>query len=117
MKIGVAEFLAALITFETFTVFCSGKFTTIYMDNVSAKCWWDSSRCPISPFDRCAQGVHLHLLKNAVKIKTKWIASKANLLADRCSRKHYSGRTRGHPIAGVRLKKITPRFRNVLRFL
>ena len=37
MKIGVAEFLAALITFETFTGFCSGKFTTIKLDNVSAK--------------------------------------------------------------------------------
>ena len=37
VKIGVAEFLAALISFETFAGFCSGKFTTLEIDNTSAK--------------------------------------------------------------------------------
>ena len=37
VKIGVAEFLAALISFETFADFCSGKFTTLEIDNISAK--------------------------------------------------------------------------------
>ena len=117
VKICVAEFLAALITFETFTEFCSGKFTTVEMDNISAKSWWDSSRCPIAPFDRCAQGVHLHMLKNAVKIKTEWVSSKMNLLADKCSRGHFSRRARGHVISGVRLRKVNPVFHNVMRFL
>ena len=117
VKIGVAEFLAALITFETFADLCSGKFTILEIDNLCAKCWWDSSRCPISPFDRCAQAVHLHMLARSVKVKTQWVSSKANLWADRCSRKRYSSRAKGHTIDGVRLKKVVPRFRHVLRFL
>ena len=117
VKIGVAEFLAALITFETFADLCSGKFTMLEIDNLCAKGWWDSSRCPKSPFDRCAQAVHLHMLEKSVKIKTRWVSSKANLWADRCSRERYSSRARGHTIDGVRLKKVIPRFRNVLRFI
>ena len=39
VKICVAEFLAALITLETFADRCSGKFTTIEMDNTVAKQW------------------------------------------------------------------------------
>ena len=37
VKINVAEFLAILITCETFTSFCAGKMTTIETDNVSAE--------------------------------------------------------------------------------
>ena len=117
VKINVAEFLAVLITFETFTSMCAGKFTTMEIDNKVAKSWWDSSRCPISPFDRCAQGVHLHMLKEVIKIKTEWIPSKANALADSCSRNRFSGRSEGHVISGIRMKRVRPKFTNVLRFL
>ena len=71
VKICVAEFLAVLITLETFADQCSGRFTTIEIDNTVAKQWWDSSRCPISPFDRCAQGLHLYLLQRSIKIRTE----------------------------------------------
>ena len=37
IAINVAEFLAALITCETFADLCTGKITTIGIDNVSAK--------------------------------------------------------------------------------
>ena len=37
IKINVAEFLALLITCETFTPFCTGKITDIETDNISAK--------------------------------------------------------------------------------
>ena len=113
----MAEFLAALITFETFTDLCSGKFTTMEIDNINAKRWWDSSRCPCSPFDRCAQGVHLHMLKNVVKIKTEWVSSKMNLLADKCSRRPFSRRAKGHVISGVRLRRVSPVFGKVMQFL
>ena len=116
-KICVAEFVAALITFETFTEFCKGKFTTLEIDNTVAKVWWDSSRCPIFPFDRCAQGLHLHLLRMVIKIRTEWVASELNLWADICSRKHFSRRKMGHAISGIRLRRIRPKFRNVMRFL
>ena len=51
VKINVAEFLAALVTCETFSTLCSQKFTTLEIDNVSAKAWLDSARCP---FRRCS---------------------------------------------------------------
>ena len=117
VKICVAEFLAALITLETFADRCSGKFTTIEIDNTGAKQWWDSSRCPKSPFDRYAQGLHLHLLERSIKIRTEWVSSNANHLADSCSRINLSRRATGHDIAGVRMKKIRPKFSNVLRFI
>ena len=94
-----------------------GKFTTMEMDNTVAKHWWDSSRCPRSPFDRCAQGVHLHLLKKVVKIRTEWVSSKTNQLADVSSRRHFSRRAKGHLVGGVRIRKVNPRFYNVMRFL
>ena len=78
VKICVAEFLAVLITLETFADHCSGRFTTIEIDSTVAKQWWDSSRCPISPFDRCAQGLHLYLLQRSIKIRTEWVSSSAN---------------------------------------
>ena len=50
VRINVAEFLAALITCETFTPFAGNKYTTIKIDNTSAKSWLDSARCPKYPF-------------------------------------------------------------------
>ena len=117
VKICAAEFLAVLITLETFADHCSGRFTTIEIDNTVAKQWWDSSRCPISPFDRCAQGLHLYLLQRSIKIRTEWVSSSANCVADACSRKNLSRRATGHHIAGVRMKKSRPKFTNVLRFI
>ena len=117
VKICVAEFLAALTTLETFTDICVSRFTTVKIDNTVAKLWWDSSRCSVSPFDRCAQGVHLHLLKMVIKIRTEWVPSEINRWADRCSRTHFSRRKRGHVISGIRLRKTAPKFRNVMRFL
>ena len=60
IKINVAEFVAALITCETFSQFCVGRITVLHLDNVTAKAWLDSARCPRAPFDRCAQGTHLY---------------------------------------------------------
>ena len=37
VKINVAEFLALLITCETFTPFCAGKITEVKTDNVTAR--------------------------------------------------------------------------------
>ena len=42
VKINVAEFLALLITRETFTPFCEGKITSLWVYNVSARAWFDS---------------------------------------------------------------------------
>ena len=70
-EINVAEFLAALITCETFAPLCSGACTLLSLDNRAAKCWFDAARCPVHPFDRCAQGVHLFLLSRLVKIRSR----------------------------------------------
>ena len=112
----VAEFLAALITCETFAEFCRGKMTTLAIDNISAKAWLDSARCPKHPYDRCAQSTHLYMLKQKMKIQTQWVSSEANILADKCSRKHYVKSRKGQIISGTRLKKIRPMWLNVLRF-
>ena len=66
VKINVAEFLALLITCETFTSFCKGKYTTIVTDNISDKSWVNKARCPHFPFDRCAQGLHLYMKYNGM---------------------------------------------------
>ena len=44
--INAAEFLAALITIETFAEYCKEKITILGIDNTSAKSWLDSARCP-----------------------------------------------------------------------
>ena len=71
ITICVAEFLAALITIETFASECSGKITCLDLDNTTARAWFDSARCPRFPFDRCAQGTHLHMLDVNMKVKTR----------------------------------------------
>ena len=37
VKINIAEYIAALITCETFADFCAGKITMIQLDNITAK--------------------------------------------------------------------------------
>ena len=117
VKINAAEFLAALITCETFSRFCGGCITKLSLDNVTAKAWLDSARCPRYPFDRCAQGTHLFMIKSSMKIKTFWVPSHMNKLADICSREPFSRSSSGHIIAGVRLMKVRPKYQNVTRFL
>ena len=64
VHINVAEFLAALTTWETFSDFIKRSITTLVLDNVTAKAWIDSARCTRHPYDRCAQGNHLYMLKH-----------------------------------------------------
>ena len=117
VEINVAEFLAALITCETFSPFCSKKFTTVELDSRVAKSWLDTARCPKHPFDRCAQGVHWHLLKNSIKLRTAWVPSGDNGLADIFSRYMFSANPSGHIVCGCRMLKIKPKWAHVLRFL
>ena len=115
-KINTAEFLAALITCETFAKYCSQLYTTLGLDNYAAKCWLDAARCPIHPFDRCAQGTHLYMLEMSMKIKTRWIPSAENILADKFSREYFGMSPKIHWVSGVRMRKVRPSWRNVLRF-
>ena len=117
VKINAAEFLAALITCETFSPFCTKKCTTLEIDNRSAIAWLGSARCPKYPFDRCAQGVHLHMLKNDMKLATSWVPSEGNKLADTFSRKLFPMKVTGHCVDGVRLLKVRPKWHHVRRFL
>ena len=117
VKINVAEFLALLITCETFTSFCKGKYTAIVTDNISAKSWVNKARCPHFPFDRCAQGLHLHMLKHSMKLRASWIPTGDNTLADLCSRKKFSMNTAGHSIGGRQIRKVRPRWTNVTKYL
>ena len=115
VKICVAEFLAALITVETFATNCAGKFTYLELDNTTAHAWFETARCPRFPFDRCAQSTHLHMLDSNMKVRTRWIASEENKIADRCSRVHFN--QEDHNICGLRLLKVKPRWVNVLKFI
>ena len=119
VKINRAEFLAAMITCETFADHCTEKFTTLAVDNHSARSWVNSARCPIFPFDRFAQGVHLFMLERSMKIKAHWIPSSSNKIADTVSRKTFVNvkKTSIHVIAGLRLKKVRPKWHNVLKFV
>ena len=116
VKINQAEFLAALITCETFARFCSGRYTFLTLDNFSAKAWIDMARCPIFPFDRCAQGTHLFLLEQSMKIRTRWIPSAENVTADIFSRRFFPSKHR-HRVADKWFKKVKPRWINTLKFL
>ena len=117
VKINVAEFLALLITIETFAEFCKSKVSTLEVDNITAKAWFDAARCPKFPFDRCAQGTHLFMMECAMKIVTPWISSSANVLADTPSRRRLSKRGAGCNVAGSQLLKVKPRWKNVIKFL
>ena len=117
LHINAAEFLAALITIETFVEYCKEKITILGIDNTSAKAWLDSARCPKAPYDRCAQSTHMFMIKQRMKIRTQWVSSVDNTLADQCSRKYLSKSRKGHHIiSGVHLLKVCPKWQNVLRF-
>ena len=119
VKICRAEFLAALISCETFVGDCEKRITTLALDNIAAKYWFDSARCPIYPFDRSAQGVGLFMLEREMKIITIWISSQENTLADTCSRRTLLSKRKDqvYDIAGARLRKVPPKWNNVIKFL
>ena len=117
VSINLAEFMALLITCETFTSYCTNTITTIGVDNVSARSWFDRARCPRFPFDRCAQGLHLWMLKNAIKFKTSWVPSAENQIADICSRERFNMKSSGHCLFGARYRKIRPMWLHTTRFL
>ena len=117
ISINIAEYLALLITCETFADQSEGCLTYLDIDNTSAQSWFEAARCPKFPYDRCGQGTHLYMLERNMKVKTNWVCSNANPLADICSRKAFSMRKAGHVIDGVRLRGIKPRWQNVMRFV
>ena len=118
VKINIAEFIAALITCETFAEFCTGKITTLELDNITAKAWLDSARCTRAPYDRCAQGSHLYRLKMNMKIITSWIPSELNIFADACSRKllNFQIKGRRHVIGGHSFRRISPKLNSLLKY-
>ena len=91
--------------------------STLEVDNITAKAWFDAARCPNFPFDRYAQGTHLFMMECAMKIVTVWISSSANMLADTPSRRRLSKRGAGCNVAGSQLLKVKPRWKNVIKFL
>lgn len=116
LHINAAEFLAALITIETFANNCKGKMTILGIDNTLAKTWLDSARSPKSPYDRCAQSTHLFTIQQRMEIRTQWVWSVDNILVDHCTRLYLSKSRKGHLISGERLQMVSPKWQNVLRF-
>ena len=116
VKINVAEYIAALITCETFADFCAGKITMLQLDNITAKTWLATARCPRAPYDRCGQGLHLYMIKRNMKIMATWIPSAENVLADILSRKRFAGRNKVHVVSGYRLQLVVPKYHNLLSF-
>ena len=116
VKINVAEYIAALITCETFADCCAGKITMLQLDNITAKTWLSTARCPRAPYDRCGQGFHLYIIERNMKIMATWIPSAENVLADIFSRKGFTGRKKVHVVSGYRLQLVVPKYRNLLRF-
>ena len=117
VKICVAEFVAALITIETFADECAGKITYLEIDNTTAHAWFEAARCPVFPFDRCAQGTHLYMLGRNMKVKTQWITSGQNELADVCSRVNFREKEPKEKICGRRLLQVRPKWRNMLTYV
>lgn len=117
VQINVAEFLAILVTCETFTFFCAGRMTTVLTDNVTAQAWFKKGRCPHFPFDRCAQGLHLYTLKYSMILRASWIRSGDNTLADCCLRQHFPMNRIGHNINGIRLLRVKPKWVSVIKYL
>ena len=117
VRINQAEFLAALINCETFTDQCSRKYTLLQLDNTVALQWVRMARCPIHPLDRCAQAVHLHMLRHSMKVEAKWMASDDNFLVDWCSRVRLPSTMQSRAMAEFRLTKVTPRWAEVLKYL
>ena len=116
-NIHVAEYIAVLITCETFARQCAGLLTYLDIDNKAARAWFDKARCPRFPVDRCGQGAHLFMLEKGMKVKTNWIASSANAVADKCSRKAFPMKAAGIDFGDIRLRRIKPRWQHVLKFI
>ena len=117
VNIHVAEYMALLITCETFAKYCVGKLTYLEVDNTTAQSWFEAARCPKYPIDRCGQGVHLHMLEKCMKVTTRWVDSAANALADRCSRKFFPKKKVYHEFDGIRLQKVKPLWNNCIKYL
>ena len=117
VHINVAEYVALLLTCETFAKWCQGKLTYCELDNVSAQSWFEAARCPIYPIDRFGQGAHLLMLNKKMKVRTRWVPSASNFIADSCSRQHFSMARGGHSIGDLRMRKVKPLWKNVLKFI
>ena len=117
VNIHEAEYLALLITCETFADQCEGYLTYLDVDNISALNWFEAARCPKFPFDRSGQGTHLYMLERNMKVRANWLCSAANALADKCSREVFSIGRAGHDFDGVRLRGVKPRWQNVVKFM
>ena len=117
IKINAAEFLAILITCETFFANCARKLTYIDVDNTAARAWFDSARCPLFPYDRCAQGVHLNMIRLSMKVRARWIPSSLNTEADVFSRTPLTASARGIVVCGAHWLKVKPCWRNVLKYV
>ena len=63
VKINVAEFIAALITCESFEESCTEAITTIELDNITAMVRMQTAICPRNSFDRAAQGAYFQMLE------------------------------------------------------
>ena len=115
--INTAEFLAALITCESFASYCSGYITSFSLDNSAAKSWLDRARCTRFPYDRCAQGTHLYMLEMNMKVRAYWISSGENEVADVLSRRRFPMTSSGCSVKSFILRKVRPKWRHVLRFV
>ena len=116
VKISVAQFLAAPITIETFVEECAGMLTYLELDNITAYAWFQSARYPRYPFGRCAQGAHLQMLRANMKVRTRWIPSGENKIADGCSRASLFNTKPNQKICGLLLFKVKPKWSYVLKF-
>ena len=112
--INVAEFIAALITQETFLADCENFLSIHFVDNTSALAWLNKDRCSVSPFDKLAQAMALKKLACCAKIWHRYIPTKENTVADEASRKQYGQLM---IVNGARFKKSRPRWNETLRFI
>ena len=69
------------------------------------------------PFDRCAQGTHLHMLDYKMKVITRLVSLGDNMLADRCSRKFFHKEIVEQFPNGFRMLKVKPKCRNIMKFM
>ena len=69
--------------------------TLAIIDNIAAKAWLDSASGSKHPYDRCAQSKHLYNMLKQKKIHTQWLSSEANILVEKCLRKHYAKSRKG----------------------
>ena len=90
---------------------------TFALDNLVAKQWFDSARCPIYPLDQCAQGVALFILQLEMKVATACVSSDRITIADACSRKTFRAKNKSsiYSIAGAMLQKVSPSWSNVIK--